>query len=170
VNPLTGALTIGFWQNKNGQAIIAGANQAQLLSFLKSYAPFADASAPLTTYATTIIKAASASGTSMNPMLKAQMLATAFNVYFSSAVLGGNKINARAPVGGVTIDLTRIPPIGNTSAAFGGATRLTVSQILAYAAGKSNAGGSMWYGNVKTTQELAKDVFDAINNEWAIPV
>ena len=47
---------------------------------------------------------------------------------------------------------------------------MTVSQTLAYAASKSNAGGSLWYGNVKSTQELAKDVFDAINNEWAVPV
>ena len=168
-SPLTGALTMGFWQNKNGQGIIAAANQAKLLAFLKGYAPFSDASAPLTAYATTIIKAANASGSSMNPMLKAQMLATAFDVYFSDPARGGNKINAPSPIGGVRIDLTRVPPIGNTSAAFGGATSMTVSQTLAYAASQSNAGGSLWYGNVKSTQELAKDVFDAINNEWAIP-
>ncbi len=52
----------------------------------------------------------------------------------------------------------------NTSSAFGGATSLTVSQLLAYAAGQSNSGGSLWYGNVKATQGLAKDTFDAINN------
>ncbi len=164
----TGAHTIGFWRNKNGQDIIGAANQAQLLSFLKSYAPFSDASAPLKTYATKVIDAASASGTAMNPMLKAQMLATALDVFFSNPALGGNKLNAPAPIGGVSIDLTRIPPSGNTSSAFGGATRMTVLQILAYAAGKSNAGGSVWYGNVKPTQELAKNVFDAINNEWAL--
>jgi hypothetical protein len=45
---------------------------------------------------------------------------------------------------------------------------MTISQILAYAAGKSNAGGSVWYGNAKPTQELAKNVFDAINNQWAL--
>ena len=163
-----GSHTIGFWRNKNGQDIIAAANQAQLLSFLKSYAPFSDASAPLKNYVTKLIDAASASGTAMNPMLKAQMLATALNVFFSNPALGGNKLNAPAPIGGVSIDLTRVPPSGNTSSAFGGATRMTVSQILAYAAGKSNAGGSVWYGNVKPTQELAKNVFDAINNEWAL--
>jgi hypothetical protein len=124
----------------------------------------------LTAYATSIIKAANASGTSMNPMLKAQMLATAFDVYFSDPARGGNKIGAPAPIGGVAIDLTHVPPIGSTSSAFGGATRMTVSQVLAYAAGQSNAGGSLWYGNAKSTQELAKDVFDAINNEWAVPV
>jgi hypothetical protein len=38
---------------------------------------------------------------------------------------------------------------------------------LAYAASQSNVGGSTWYGNVKATQELAKDAFDAINNQVA---
>jgi hypothetical protein len=55
----------------------------------------------------------------------------------------------------------------NASSAFGGATSLTVSQILAYAAGQSNVGGSVWYGQVKATQELAKNTFDAINNKVA---
>jgi hypothetical protein len=30
--------------------------------------------------------------------------------------------------------------------------------------GRGNAAGSLWYGNVKSTQELAKNAFDAINN------
>ncbi|MGN6201347.1 MAG: hypothetical protein ACTHNY_02955, partial [Solirubrobacterales bacterium] len=55
----------------------------------------------------------------------------------------------------------------NTSAAFGGAKSMTVLGLLTYAGGKSNAGGSAWYGQVKATQELAKDTFDAINNEVA---
>ena len=44
---------------------------------------------------------------------------------------------------------------------------MTVSQMLAYAASQSNAGGSVWYGQVKAIQELAKDAFDAINNQVA---
>jgi hypothetical protein len=44
---------------------------------------------------------------------------------------------------------------------------MTVMQMLTYASSQSNAGGSMWYGNVKSVQELAKNAFDAINNEWA---
>jgi hypothetical protein len=56
----------------------------------------------------------------------------------------------------------------NTSSAFGGATSLTVSQMLAYAASQSNAGGTVWYSQVKATQELAKDAFDALNNEKVI--
>jgi hypothetical protein len=56
----------------------------------------------------------------------------------------------------------------NASSAFGGATSLTVLQILSYAAGQSNAGGGTWYGNVKATQELAKNTFDSINNQAAV--
>lgn len=186
----TGALTMGFWQNKNGQGIIkAGASTAGVCNsgtWLRQYAPFQDLSASascstVATYVYNVIKAANASGASMNAMLKAQMLATALDVYFSDPALGGNKINAPAPIGGVTIDLTMICKMidssggsatcsgtfQNVSAAFGGATSMTVSQILAYAASQSNAGGSLWYGNVKSMQELAKNAFDAINNQVA---
>ena len=55
----------------------------------------------------------------------------------------------------------------NNSSAFGGATSLTVSQMLTYAASQSNTGGTTWYSNVKATQQLAKDAFDAINNQVA---
>jgi hypothetical protein len=44
---------------------------------------------------------------------------------------------------------------------------MTVMQMITYAASKSNAGGSYWYNNIKSTQKLAKDAVDAINNEWA---
>jgi hypothetical protein len=183
----TGALTMGFWQNKNGQAIITGGATTGGVcnsgTWLRQYAPFQDLSSTancsaVATYVYNIIKAANASGSSMNAMLKAQMLATALDVYFSDSALGGNKIGAPAPVGSVSIDLTVVPgmidsssgtgtPSGsfeNASSAFGGATSLTISQMLIYAASQSNAGGGTWYGNVKATQQLAKDAFDAINN------
>lgn len=41
----------------------------------------------------------------------------------------------------------------------------TALGMLAIASSQSNAGGSLWYGSVQSTQELAKDAFDAINNE-----
>jgi hypothetical protein len=58
----------------------------------------------------------------------------------------------------------------NWSGAFGGAlvTHLSVNDMLLYAAGQSNAGGTAWYGQVKATQVLAKDAFDAINNGVAL--
>jgi hypothetical protein len=90
------------------------------------------------------------------------------------------KIGAPAPIGGVTIDLTKICKMAdsasggsctgsfqNVSAAFGGATSMTVMDMLLYENNVSNAGGSTWYGNVKSTQEMAKNAFDAINNQVA---
>jgi hypothetical protein len=103
------------------------------------------------------------------------------DVYFSDPALGGNKISAPHPIGGVAIDLTKICKMldgsggvatcggtyQNVSAVFGGASSLTVSQMLTYAASQSNVGGTVWYGQVKATQELAKNAFDAINNQVA---
>ena len=168
----TGALTIGFWQNKNGQAIITTTGSTSgvcnLTPWLRQYTPFQDLSAAAgcstaASYVSAVITAANASGASMNAMLKAQMLATALDVYYSDSALGGNKIGAAVPIGGVVVDLTNIGGT-NTSAAFGGSTRLSVSQLLTYAASRSNSGGSTWYSNVKATQQLAKNTFDAINN------
>jgi hypothetical protein len=171
--PVGGEGTMGFWQNKNGQALIkAGSSTAGVCNsatYLRTYAPFQDLSASATcnqvaTYVTNIIKAANASGASMNAMLKAQMLSTALDVSF-------NKVP-----GNVLMDLTKVnKPIGsanyeNVTAAFGGASSLTVSQMLTYAASKSNVGGSVWYGQVKATQEQAKDAFDAINNGVALSI
>jgi hypothetical protein len=187
----TGALTMGFWQNKNGQGIITGQAKTGVCAsgtWLRQFAPFQDLSATATcaqvaTYVYNVIKAANAGGAAMNPMLKAQMLATALDVYFSDPALGGNKIGAASPLGGVAIDLTLICKMidssggtatcsgtfQNTSSAFGGAVcpNTTVLALLTYAAGQSNSGGSTWYGQVKGTQELAKNTFDAINNQVA---
>jgi hypothetical protein len=188
-NMASGALTIGFWQNKNGQGIITGgasiAGVCKSGAWLRLYAPFQDLSATATcgqvaTYVLNVVKAANASGASMNAMLKAQMLATALDLYFSTPVLGGNRINAAQPLGEVKIDLTQVCRMidsaagavcsgtyDNVSSAFGGMTALTISQILVSAASQSNAGGGIWYGQVKATQQFAKNTFDAINNQVA---
>ena len=113
----------------------------------------------------------------MNALLKGQALATALDSYFSGP--GGDLIGAIAPIGTLLIDLTRIcnslnssggcaVPLENASPAFGGATSLTVNQMLVYAASQSNVGGSLWYAQVKAIQGLAKDAFDAINNQRAV--
>jgi hypothetical protein len=170
--PVAGGLTMGFWRNKNGQAIITNkvTDQAGLLAYLKGYNPFKDAGTPVNVYVTNVIKAATAGGSSMNAMLKAQMLATALDVYFSDSHPGGNQIKAPASLGGVNVDLTHIWGHENTSAAFGGASSMTVSDVLAYAASQSNSGGSVWYGQSKSIQGLAKDTFDAINNGAAFTI
>jgi hypothetical protein len=194
----TGALTMGFWQNKNGQGIITGGSSSGGVcnsgAWLRTFAPFQDLSSTATcsqvaTYVYNVIKAAVCTSTSKtcNSMLKAQDLATSLDVYFSDPALGGNKIGAPSPVGLRQIDLTQICNMldgsggsatcsgsyQNASSVFGGNSCLYVynlaqaTDILRYAAGQSNVGGSTWYGNVKTSQVLAKNVFDAINNQAA---
>jgi hypothetical protein len=186
----TGAHTIGFWQNKNGQAIIKGGpvsgGACGSATWLRQFKPFQDLAAKascsqVAAYATNVIKAASSSGAAMNPMLKAQTLATALSVYFSDSALGGNKVVAPVPIGGVAMDLTSVCVVvdnskgdgtcsgtyENVSAAFGGQSSVTVLQAITTASAQSNSGGSTWYGNVKATQTLAKDLFDAINNNVA---
>lgn len=164
-------LTMGFWQNKNGQGIITGGVATNKVcnsaTWLRQFAPFQDLKETATCkdvgdYFVKAFNAANASGPSMNAMLKAQMLATALDVYFSDPSLGGNKIGSPLPLGGVKVD------VSNASAAFGGATAMTVNQLLTHAAAQSNAGGSIWYGNVKAIQEAAKNTFDAINNSRAL--
>jgi len=181
----TGALTIGFWSNKNGQGVITGGSSTGTVcnvgTYLRTFAPFQDLSATakcadVAKYFMNVFNAANASGSTMNAMLKAQMLATALDVYFTGpgSTTATQKFLPHSNLGGIAIDLTFIckNPLACTtfedvSSSFGGATSLTVSQMLAYAAGQSNVGGSAWYGQVKTVQEKAKDAFDAINNQVA---
>jgi hypothetical protein len=171
---VVGALTMGFWQNNNGQAIITGGSSTGGVcnsgTWLRNFAPFQDLSATATckqvaTYVYGIIKLANAGGATMNAMLKSQMLATSLDVYFSDATLGGNKIGAPAALGGVLINLTNINNSGqNVSAAFGGAGSTTILQMITYSASQSGAGGTPWYGTSKATQGLAEVAFDDINN------
>jgi len=178
----TGALGKGFWQGRNGQAIIrAGSSTAGVCNsgpWLRQYNPFRDLSATATcsqvaTYVTNVIKGANAGGASMGPMLKAQMLATALDVYFSDPALGGNMVSAPTPIGGVDVYLALICTDASCSAfedlstVFPGTPdgKESVLQLLADASNASTSGGSMWYGNVRSTQELAKDAFEALNSE-----
>jgi hypothetical protein len=176
----TGAVSIGFWRNKNGQKIITrGASAGGVCdsgTWLRQYAPFQDLSATascsqVAAYASNILNATNGGGATVETMLKGQMLASALDVYFSDPALGGNELGTPRPIGAVAIDLTRVcadPSCGayeNVGGAFGGAAGLTVSQIVAYAAGQSNVGGSTWYGNVGSTEELAKLTFGAINDQ-----
>jgi hypothetical protein len=198
----TGALTMGFWQNKNGQGIISGqakTGTCASATWLRQFHPFSDLAASSTcsqvaTYVYNVIKAATCTSTAKtcNAMLKAQMLATALDVYFSDPALGGNKIGAfnglgskQPAIGSVTIDLTQICQMidgsaggscsgtyENVSSAFGGATGMTVLAMLSYqnTSDPLADGGASWYGQVKATQVLAKDAFDAINNGVAFSV
>src|SRR5205807_6177125 len=87
-------------------------------TWLRTFHAFSDApSTGLAAYVSSIIKTATCTSTTKtcNSMLRAQMLATALDVYFSDPALGANKIGAfnglgskQQPIGGVTIDLTQV--------------------------------------------------------------
>jgi hypothetical protein len=135
----TSALTIGFWKNANGNTLIqyycapSGGKQS-LATYLSSLGapsgPFSGAAgkscSQLVTFANGIL--AGASATDMNVMLKAQMLGTALDVYFSdpnkgytSTTISGKKppssFLTNGSLGGLNIDLTLIcPMIDNTTA------------------------------------------------------
>ncbi len=182
----TGAQTMTSWKTTLQGVITGGASRGGVCNsatWLRTYLPFQDLSAradcaAVGTYVSKVIGAALTSGPGM---LKAQMLATFLNVYFSSPTLGGNKIAAPAPIGGLSVDLTKIcnmvdsaegstcpNTFTNTAAdghnAWGGAPKLRVTELLAYAAGRSNVGGTIWYSHVTAAQQDAKNTFDAINN------
>jgi concanavalin A-like lectin/glucanase superfamily protein/F5/8 type C domain-containing protein len=155
----TTPLGTGFWANTNGKAIIAGGGSTDGVcdvgTYLRGYAPFADLSATATcdqvsSYVAAVVKAASCSGSSCNTMLKAQMLTTALGLFFRDPTMSAADVDLSA-----------------SSAAFGGASHLTIDAMLAFAASQSNSGGTAWYGQVKATQVLAKDAFMAINDQSA---
>lgn len=132
------ALTIGFWKGPNGNSLIqnycAPAAKTSLATYLPSLGggngPFADAAgktcSQLVSYVNNIIKGANA--TNMNTMLKAQMLATALDVYFSDPNLGYTTTSVsktkppstfltHGPLGAFTMDMTAIcPMVDNTTA------------------------------------------------------
>ena len=107
-------------------------------------------------------------------------LGTVFSLIEGPPLREGNfrlRTENASPIGAVSVDLTKVckaastvgstctTGFANVTSAFGGATSLTVMQMLSAAAGQSNIGGTVWYSNVKAAQEKAKDAFEAINNE-----
>jgi hypothetical protein len=206
----TGALTIGFWKNTNGNSLIssycAPGGKPSLATYLSGLGagsgPFSDAAgkscSQLVTYVNGVISGANS--TNMNVMLRAQMLATALDVYFSDPALGysttaSGKIKPPSafltggPLGGFNMDLTAICPMvdnstagtatctagkpstnGFTSGAFP-AVAMTVQAILNYEATSPPYAGppasSNWYAGNRTKEEIAKNVFDQINNQDA---
>ena len=128
----TGALTIGFWKGPNGNSLIknycAPSGKTSLATYLAGLGggsgPFTGAAGKsctaLVTYVNGILAGATASN--MNLMLRAQMLATALNVYFSTPSLGYSTVGSGkvkppsnfldgGPLGGFNMDLTRTCPM-----------------------------------------------------------
>jgi hypothetical protein len=128
----TGALTIGFWKTTNGQNLVktycANTLDDYLAGLGGGVGPFADAAGKnctqLATYVQNILNGASA--TDMNKMLKAQMLGTALDVWFSGPGWTSTKIGGvKAPssflshnnLGAFNMDTTAVcPMVDNTTA------------------------------------------------------
>jgi len=193
---ITGGLTIGYWQNPNGQALILhsavkGSNPATvgcygLSSWLVTTVPNFNGDKETltangngngnngngngngntknqTTTPTTVTLSASstctevanwatgvfnaATGSDMPTMLKAQIMATAFSVYFSNG----------QSLGAVTIDLSAI---SSATASSFGTNAMTINDLLTF------VGSQPWSSDAKAKAQLTiwKDVFDAINN------
>lgn len=157
----TGAHTIGFWTNNNGQALIkAGPSTGGVCNAattLRTYNPFKDLSATATCtqlakYVADVISKAKASD--MTTMLKAQMLGTALSV-----------IHLNPALANLNVDLAHMDG-KDVRASFGGASSMTVGNALTFVSNKLV--GSSWYGGSKVLQEGAKNLFDAINNSRGI--
>jgi hypothetical protein len=124
----TGARTIGFWKTTNGQNLVryyCNKNSYNLGTYLQNLGggsgPFSNAPtscADLKTYVFNILNGASA--TNMNVMLRAQMLGTALDVWFSGPGWTSNKNGAIKPpsqflshnnLGSFMMDTTAICPM-----------------------------------------------------------
>lgn len=176
----TGAQPPSFWQ-KEGQSIIrakSDKSSCALTPWLRQFEPFQDlsAKAPCPAVAS-YVKSVLDSGKDSNAMsreLKAQTLTTALNVFYSDPNLGGNQLNAPAPIGSYTIDLTDICTsrdgdsciMVDARSAFGDNATLTILQALTLASSQSSAGGASWYGSSTAKTSMALDTFYAINHSW----
>ncbi len=162
---------IGFWQNKNGQALIAGfgttaagqslanwlaSNFSHLFGGLAGMSNAQVASYYLTQF--------SQSG----PKLGAEVMATALNVYATTSSLGG----AAGQAYGFTVSAYGLGAssynVGGNGAAFGVAnnTTLNVYQLLQAADGRVVKG--VLYGGNATLITDAVNVFDGINSAGGI--
>jgi hypothetical protein len=162
------SLESGFWGNKNGQALIAGGastgGTCDSVGWLRQFNPLADLGASSTcaqvaSYVSSVIANASCAGSTCNTMLKSQLLVTALNLFFSDPAIGDASVDLAA----TCTNPPTCTAVEDARPAFGGAASRTVAQLLADASSQSNVGGTTWYGQVKATQVLAKDVFAAIN-------
>ena len=164
--------TIGFWQNKNGQALIksfgGGANSTVLSNWLAATLPnvFGERAGAnnLAGRTNTEVAAAYQQRFVVKGMkLDAQLMATALSVFATSSWLGGASATSygfhvsQYGLGNSTYN------IGTSGAAFGVANNsvMTVMDILLYA-DQQAVNGVLYNGNTKL-RTMANSVFDGIN-------
>jgi hypothetical protein len=148
---ISGGFTMGYWQNKNGQAQIDRA-KAALCSYLAAYGNVltlpdnCTGTNVLKGYVLRIIKEAEASGDGA-PMYRAQFLASALSAHFSSALAGSSVV--------LSTDEARL--LGLTACA-------SVRDILTQA----NANYGALSSGSKDDFMLIKTLLDRINNNLLI--
>jgi hypothetical protein len=163
---------IGFWHNKNGQALIAGFNggstSTALANWLAATLPNlcgSGAGANNLAGRTNAQVAAfyQALFNVSGQKLDAQVFATALNVYATTLSLGGTAAAAygftvtAAGVGACTWN------VGTSGAAFGVANDSVLSVLDILRAANDRAVGGVLYGGNRTLRNLANAVFDGIN-------
>lgn len=164
--------TIGYWQNKNGQALISslngGPNSTSLGNWLASQFPNmygVDASdknltgktnAQVAAFYVTLFKA-------KGPKIDAQVMATAMAVYVTNTNLAGSNATAYGFQVSSAGTGAAIFSVGTSGTAFGVAngTRMTILQILS--ATNERAVRGKLYNGATSLQNLAIVVFDGIN-------
>ena len=172
---LTGG--IGFWHNKNGQALIngfnGGSNATALSSWLATTFPNlygAGAGANNLTGETNAQVAAfyqsqfALSGSNV----EAEVLATALNVYATTQSLGGTAGQAY----GFTVSAAGLGAdsfnVGADGAAFGVANNTTLNVYELLKAVDRQAVFGVLYNGDKNLRKQANDLFDALNKAGAI--
>jgi hypothetical protein len=176
------AKDIIFWGVGQGQSILinkcADPNRPVSLGrFLRMYRPFQEMilfqdCQKLALYVQGVELAGMLPASSTPIMsLKAQFLATALNVYFSSEAYGGNILGSTHPIGSLAIDLQNVcvgdcATYEDASPIFG-APALHVLQLLGASGAASTFGGIKWYGGNPVALRLAYETFRAINTQVA---
>jgi len=162
--------TIGFWHNKNGQALILGENggptSTNLASYLVTQYPFLFGCYNLHTnqdVANLFLQYFNVTG----QKLQAQILGVALATYVTDSSLAGTG----ATQYGFTVSTLGTGQatynVGSNGAAFGvpNNTTLTVNQILAATNTQTGAGANCNpYGGNTGLQNMANTVYDGINS------
>jgi hypothetical protein len=161
---------IGFWQNKNGQALISKFTNVGnwLAATLPNTFGINAGANNLTGQTAQQVIQLYQQDFALHDKLDAQFMATALNVFATDASLGGSAASAygfsinQYGLGDATLN------VGSDGAAFGVAnnTTLTVMQILQDADKKTVNG--VLYGGTQTLRQMATDLFGAINSMGGI--
>ena len=165
--------TIGFWQNKNGQALIrsfdGGGTSTRLGDWLAATLPnvfgaLAGANNLAGKTNDLVAGAFQARFVLKGVKLDAQVMATALAVYATNQTLGGTAATAY----GFTVNTYGLGDstwnVGSAGVAFGvvNGTTMTVMDLL-LAADERARTGVLWGGDANL-RKMANDVFDAINS------